>query len=271
MEKYATKFSSLLMTPDPHYIPGFTGYCPQLKYNMGKSYGGLTHQLLSSPEAKPSGRWVLTEGHDPPPESDSALTLKMILGYTGFIPKQQNYFASSYSETCRKALTEFYQERCAKLKRRSSDLPAVVSYPRQQFARPGLPFTPISDKVFSYKPSKPFAPLGQPYLMDDDDPNKCFMSGFTGHVPKSRFLVGKGYPVTTNQALIQFGAQQRSGCTSQRQDGSTTTIYPSDRGVIPSFTGHIPGYRFMYGQSFGQLSQNALEKSGIKRLLKDKS
>lgn len=72
--------------------------------------------------------------------------------------------------------------------------------------------------------------------------------GFTGHVPKSRFLIGKGYPVITNQALIKFGKQQRRHSTSQNHHGkknSTSsqlpTIYPSNSGVIPSFTGHIPG------------------------------
>ncbi|XP_038548116.1 protein FAM166B-like [Micropterus salmoides] len=106
----------------------------------------------------------------------------------------------------------------------------------------------------------------------------ALITGFTGHVPKSRFLIGKGYPITTNQALIQFGKQQQSDPTSQdipnRKDSTITTlptIYPSNRGVVPSFTGHIPGYQFMYGHTFGQLSQNALEKSGIKRILQAKS
>ncbi|KAM6975928.1 ciliary microtubule inner protein 2B [Tautogolabrus adspersus] len=274
MEKYSLKCSKVLLTREPHYIPGFACYCPQLKYNVGKSYGKFTSQLLSSPEVNHSTRLPLHQGHVPSAETDFAGTMKMLPGYTGFIPKSQNYFASSYSETCRRALTEFHQERRARIQRRSSDLPAVVNY---QFKRPSPPFTAISDKVLSYKPLKPFIPLGKPYLMGDDDPNKYFISGFTGHVPKSRFLIGKGYPITTNQALIQFGEQRRSDTTSrnstERKDSSVTatpTIYPSNSGVVPAFTGHIPGYKFMYGQTFGHLSQNAMEKSGIKRIPRDK-
>ncbi|XP_026153694.1 ciliary microtubule inner protein 2B isoform X2 [Mastacembelus armatus] len=286
MEEYAPTFSKLLLTPDPHYIPGYAGYCPQLKFNVGKSYGRLTAELLTSPDVKHSDHLVLHAGRTYSTESDPGLTLRgipdsnlkiMIPGYTGFVPKSQNYFACSYSETCRKALTEFYQERRAKLQQQSADLPVIVNHTNQQFERPKPPVTTISNKVI-YKPLKSFTPAGNPYFMEDDNPHKYFISGFTGHVPKSRFLIGKGYPITTNQALIQFQKQQQKDAMfhdiAGRRDSTTCpmpTIYPSNRGVVPSFTGHIPGYRFMYGHTFGQLSQNALEKSGIKRTLQETS
>ncbi|XP_076614800.1 ciliary microtubule inner protein 2B [Chaetodon auriga] len=270
MERYA------LLTPEPHYIPGYTGYCPQLKFSMGKSYGKLTAEQLTSPQVKHSSRLVLHTGRVPSTESDADLTLrgipdadlkKMTPGYTGCIPRSQNYFACTHTESCRKALSEFYRERYAKIQRRSMDLPAVVNYTNQQCERPKPPLTAISDAVITYKPLKSFPPTRKPYFMDDDDPHKYFISGFTGHVPKSRFIVGKGYPMTTNQALIQFGKQQRSDPESQDITGGKDSkitpipkIYPSSRGVVPSFTGHIPGYRFMYGRTFGQLSKNALEK-----------
>ncbi|XP_028458439.1 LOW QUALITY PROTEIN: ciliary microtubule inner protein 2B [Perca flavescens] len=282
MEKYAPKVSKVLMTPDPHYVPGYAGYCPQLKYTMGKSYGQLTAKLLTSPEVKHSNHLVLHTGHVPSTESDAGLTLrsipdsnlkKMIPGYTGFIPKSRTTFACSYAETSRKAPSEFYQDQ-----RQSTHLPDVVNYTNQQFERPRPPLTAISNKVITYRPLKSFTPTEKPYFMDDDNPHKYFISGFTGHVPKSRFLIGKGFPITTNQALIQFGKQQQTDPTSQVMPGRNEsiitpmpTIYPSNRGVVPSFTGHIPGYKFMYGQTFGQLSKNALEKSGIKRILQSKS
>ncbi|XP_068561892.1 ciliary microtubule inner protein 2B [Cebidichthys violaceus] len=282
MEKYAHTFSKVLLAPDPHYVPGYTGYRPQLKYNVGKSYGRLTAELLTSPDVQRSGRLVLHTGHLPSAESDAGLTLrsipecnlKRIPGYTGFIPKSQHYFACSYSDTCRKALSEFYQDRRGKIQQPSTDLPAVVNYNNQQFERPRSCLTAISNKEITNRPLKSFTPTGEPYLMDDENPHKYFISGFTGHVPTSRFLFGKGYPISTNQALIQFGKQRRTDPASQgipgRKDSAITpmpTIYPSNRGVVPSFTGHIPGYQFMYGQTFGQLSKNALEKSGIKRTI----
>lgn len=60
----------------------FTGYCPQLKYNMGKSYGQLTSEMLSRPQAECSTHPVF-RGRGPTVHSDAAVTLKMIHGYTG--------------------------------------------------------------------------------------------------------------------------------------------------------------------------------------------
>uniref|UniRef100_A0A673A8M4 Ciliary microtubule inner protein 2B n=1 Tax=Sphaeramia orbicularis TaxID=375764 RepID=A0A673A8M4_9TELE len=276
MEKYAPKFSKVLVTPDPHYIPGYGGYCPQLKYNMGKSYGKLTAELLRSPEVNHSPQLVLQTGHPHFAEPDTGRVLPdsnirtMVPGYTGFIPKKMNYFACSYSETCRKALSEFYQDHYDTIQRRSARLPVIFNHTNVQ---PTPPLTAIND-VVRYQPVVPFTPPEKPYSMDDNNPQKYFVSGFTGHVPKSRFLFGKGYPITTNQALIQFGSRLRNKPPSrdmvERRDNTTApfpAIYPQNRGVVPSFAGHIPGYKFMYGHTFGQLSQNALEKSGIRRTL----
>uniref|UniRef100_A0A3Q1GG47 Ciliary microtubule inner protein 2B n=1 Tax=Acanthochromis polyacanthus TaxID=80966 RepID=A0A3Q1GG47_9TELE len=286
MDRYGPKVGKALLTPKPHFIPGYAGYCPQLKFNIGKSYGKLMAELLSRPEV------VSSE------QTDTNLTLRgladsnlkrMIPGYTGFIPKSQNYFACTYSETCHKALTEFCLERQARLQQPSEELPAAVSSRIQQtdVNSPSLiqtccgftallPHTHVGVTPVNRLPVQTFAPPGRPFSMDDDNPHKHFISGFTGHVPKSRFLIGKGYPIITKQALIQSGKQQ-SYLTAKdlpdRKNRATTPlpcIYTSDRGVVPSFAGHIPGYKFTYGQTFGQLSKNALEKSGIKRKLLEK-
>uniref|UniRef100_A0A3Q0SNP3 Ciliary microtubule inner protein 2B n=1 Tax=Amphilophus citrinellus TaxID=61819 RepID=A0A3Q0SNP3_AMPCI len=271
MDKYAPKFSKVLLTPDPHYIPGYAGYCPQLKFNMGKGYGKLTAELLTSPEVKHSKQLVLHTGF-PATDSDTSVksipdsNLRMIPGYTGFIPKCKNYFSCSYSDTCLKALAEFDHEKQTRLQHQSTDLPVIASYWTQRTERQKLPLRSTSDTVITYKSTTPFNPVGKPLNMDDDNPQKYYMSGYTGHVPKSHFLIGKGYPITTNQALIQFGKQQH--LVSKDEPGSESSMTPPmpaicqpKRGVVPSFTGHIPGYRFMYGHSFGQLCQNALEKS----------
>ncbi|KAM9338422.1 ciliary microtubule inner protein 2B [Symphorus nematophorus] len=270
MDKYAPKFSKVLS--DPHYIPGYTGYCPQLKLNMGKSYDKLTAELQTTPEVKPSNRLVLQMGQLPSTESDAALTSrsipdsnlkKVIPGYTGFIPRHQSFFGCSYSETCRKALSEFHQEGHLRIQRRAKDLPAVVKCANQQFERPKLPMKAISDEVVIYKPLKSYTPPGRPYCMDDDNPHKYLISGFAGHVPKYRFLIGKGYPIMTNQALIHFGKQQRGDPTSPDiPGGKDSTVAPMPTiHPVPGFTGHIPGYRYIYGHTFGRVS----EKTGKER------
>lgn len=76
----------------------------------------------------------------------------------------------------------------------------------------------------------------------------CVFTGFTGYVPKARFLIGTGYPIITNKALIQFGKELKADQSSFRllEEDTTglpliSTIYPSKTGLLPSYTGHIPG------------------------------
>ncbi|XP_071386540.1 ciliary microtubule inner protein 2B [Centroberyx affinis] len=292
MEEFPPKFSKVLVTPDPHYIPGYAGYCPQLKYHLGKTYGQLTAQLLTSPEVIHAKRMVLHTGRFPSTESDTGprdviwrsshgkqrSLERMIPGYTGFIPKRQNYFARTYTETCHEALCEFDRDQSMRVHLQSTDLPVVSNYTNTQFKKLNTPLTAISKKLTSYKSLDSWKPLESPYFMDDESPHKYFISGFTGYVPKSRYLIGTSYPVTTNKALIQFGKQVQSDATPRGVPGETgstlppiPTIYPSNRGLMPSYTGHVPGYKFRYGHTFGQLTHNALEMSDIKRKLGGKS
>ncbi|ROI48936.1 Protein FAM166B [Anabarilius grahami] len=288
MEQFPPKFSKVLVTPDPQYIPGYAGYCPQLKYHVGQTYGQLTAKLLSSPEVSHSQRLVLHTGRLPSIEKDtepydeiwsswhgSSRNLEtMIPGYTGFVPLRQNYFCKTYAETCRDALSEFKQEQKKRLRIASADLSFAVSNSVPDFkpSRPNSPLIAISKDPAPYKAPDPWEPQGSPYLMEDSSPHKYFISGFTGYVPKARFLFGTGYPIITNKALIQFGKEMKSGHTSLnlQEELSTSlplipTIYPSKTGLLPSYTGHIPGYRFQYGHTFGQLTHNALSHTGTQR------
>ncbi|KAK6315896.1 hypothetical protein J4Q44_G00134200 [Coregonus suidteri] len=288
MEEFPPKFSKVLVTPDPQYIPGYAGYCPQLKYHLGKTYGQLTAKLLSSPEVSRSRRLVLHTGRFPSTETDTGPRDEnwrshhgecrnletMIPGYTGFVPKSQNYFSHTYAETCREALSEFDRDQQRRVRLASADIPLVSNTTNSEFKprRLSTPLTAISKDPAPYEALDPWKPKVSPYFMEDSSPHKYFISGFTGYVPKSRFLIGTGYPITTNKALVQFGKEMRSDPTSLRLPGYESgvlppipTVYPSHRGLLPSYTGHVPGYKFRYGQTFGQLTHNALGLSGTQR------
>ncbi|CAL8321396.1 unnamed protein product [Lota lota] len=331
--KFPPKFSKVLVTPDPQYIPGYAGYCPQLKYNMGQTYGQLTYKLLTSPDVRRSTRLVLSTGRPQTPDRPDRTTDRpdrttdrpdrttdrpertvygpdwstdrpdqtgdemlgttrlhrgeqrnldtMIPGYTGFIPKRQKYYAQTYSQTCRGALTEFTRDQNTRLLLQSSNLPVVnFRSPEIQKGRKlNTPLTAVCNELTPLKAPKAWKPLGSPYLMDDQSPHKYFISGFTGYVPKSRFLIGRGYPATTNEALIQFGREMRcefsSSADNMRGKSSTlppiATVYPASHGLLPFYTGHVPGYKFMYGDTFGKLTHNALGMSDVKRSIGVKS
>ncbi|KGL82151.1 Protein FAM166B, partial [Tinamus guttatus] len=260
----------------PHYIPGYTGYCPHYKFSMGKTYGQQTSQLLSSPEVPRPSQLVLlptrwscrgTEPPDLPGESEACgeagaqpLSSIVIPGYTGFIPRSQHFFAKTFSGDYKEARSDFAKQR---LRAAGTEKAWLKTQP--------LPQDPAQE------PSAPrawlhgFQPQRSPYSMEDDDPQKYFMSGFTGFVPRARFLIGKSYPITTNRALLEFSHMAlKKGGRSETKEGNTTLpplgkTYPVETGLLPSYAGYVPGYKFQFGHTYGHLTHNALGLSTLEK------
>ncbi|XP_068128020.1 ciliary microtubule inner protein 2B isoform X2 [Hyperolius riggenbachi] len=302
---FPPKISPVLMTPDPHYIPGYGGFCPQFKYNLGKTYGKLTADLLTSPDIRRSGQLVLQSCPFPPPRTDShieaptnitkrrrarlgdqKLSWSMIPGYTGFIPRSQKFFAKTYAETSRDALTDFQKEQYQQESQRQQQMVSGKLQSGQQ-----LPHTEQEKQLITAKYRTPLPPLNKeaapyvspaayqeevsPYYMEDENPHKYFISGYTGYVPRSRFLIGNGYPLTTNRAMVEFGhmtlkksarvgdqPQLREENKHQPDEGN---IYLESLGLLPRYTGYVPGYKFQYGHTYGHLTQNALGESTLQK------
>ncbi|KAJ8392783.1 hypothetical protein AAFF_G00072670 [Aldrovandia affinis] len=276
MAEFPPKFSSTLVTPDPQYLPGYAGYCPQFKFRLGETYGKLTAKLLSDPNVSRSGQFVLQNSYAPFGDTEAELGDEfmrnratnrrnphgMIPGYTGFIPKSRNYFSRTYGATCREALYEFARdEQNRKRSAASAHLPHIDNGTYRPYS---TPLTPINKEAVPYKSPKPWRPLDSPYSMEENHPYKSFISGYTGFIPKSRYLFGSSYPINSKMAMIQFDKEQKimRGTLQLKEAGDlppVTTLYPSDRGMLPCYTGHVPGYKFCYGQTFGVLTHNALE------------
>lgn len=76
--------------------------------------------------------------------------------------------------------------------------------------------------------------------------------GYTGFVPRSRDQLGLGYPIITHLALNEFTDDQRIKSATQASEGVQVErsvpammhgkpIYPVETGLVPHYTGHIPG------------------------------
>ncbi|XP_058301112.1 protein FAM166B isoform X5 [Hylobates moloch] len=111
----ASTFIPGLNPQNPHYIPGYTGHCPLLRFSMGQTYGQVTGQLLQGP---PVHRTLLPPIRRPrspevPRESlplrrgHERLSSSMIPGYTGFVPRAQFIFAKNCSKFWAEALSDF--------------------------------------------------------------------------------------------------------------------------------------------------------------------
>ncbi|XP_060055209.1 ciliary microtubule inner protein 2B isoform X1 [Erinaceus europaeus] len=256
----------------PHYIPGYSGHCPLLRFSMGQTYGQVTGRLLrgSPGRAWPPARRSLLPPIQPPraPEvprgslparrgHERLSMLSMVPGYTGFVPRAQFIFAKNCSQIWAEAVSDFAQ--------RSGGEGSQEAKGERDAERDQEPELEVEEEPALGQEAEQQA---SPYSMDDKDPQKFFMSGFTGYVPRARFLFGSSFPVLTSQALQEFGQMHAQG---QPQDPRhlppPPRNYPHNLGLLPHYGGYVPGYKFQFGRTYGHLTQDALGLSTVQKQL----
>lgn len=284
------------MTPDPYHTPGYGGFCPQFKYKIGETFGKTTSKLLNDESVASSGKLVLADIRassapavdcDPRAEllrsrthswGDQKLMEQMVPGYTGFIPRAEHYFGNRYAINCKGAISSFEHDH-RKHKMRGEELKqydALQSGKIDSTAVPNLPpiqsryMTPLQAIATDAKPyisPNMTKSAESPFYMDNNDDMKRFMSGYTGFVPRARPRLGMGYPIITHEALNEFTSDtsrlkdiQGQPITIHRPEVNirdSKLIYPVESGLVPHYTGHIPGQKFRYGNTFGHSTENA--------------
>ncbi|XP_053425432.1 protein FAM166B isoform X2 [Nycticebus coucang] len=180
----ASTFIPGLNSQNPHFIPGYTGHCPLLRFSMGQTYGQVTGQLLRDPPglAWPPAHRTLLPPIRPPrsPEvpkgslpvrcGHSSLSSSMIPGYTGFVPRAQFIFAKNCSQVWAEALNEFTQLDGGKgSKELLKEAKGEKDMEKNQEPKLGL-------ELEEKGPTLEEAEQASPYSMDDTDPQKFFMS-----------------------------------------------------------------------------------------------
>lgn len=251
-----------LSPQNPHYIPGYTGHCPLLRYSMGQTYGQVTGQLLRGPPGlawPPAHRKLLppiqsprspgiSRGRLPPRRGHERLSASIVPGYTGFIPQAQFMFAKNCNQVWAEAMNNFTQRHG---QQESHELSKEAGEGREAEKDQG----PEAEEP---ELKQEMAQMS-PYSMDDTDPQKFFMSGFTGYVPRARFLFGSSFPVLTNQALQEFGQKCSKGRVQKDPKPLSQLPRPNfqNLGLLPHYSGYVPGYKFQFGGTFGHLTHDA--------------
>ncbi|XP_025031919.1 protein FAM166B [Python bivittatus] len=231
---FAPKVSQVLMTPEPHYLPG-----------------------------TPPGLAFATSGAE---EWDKALGWDFCNG--GFIPRAQNHFAKTYGEICKQAWLDFvpHLEQGARGQGQAWE---AIGGPRLE-ARP-LPGSAAAAAAAAAAPPA-FQHPGSPLALERCSPQATFVSGFTGFVPRIQFLIGGSYPILAHQAMAESDQMLRkTGRDSSRRGEALPALaktYPLDRGLLPHYRGYVPGYKFQFGHTYGHLTRDALglttlEKQGL--------
>lgn len=181
---------------------------------------------------------------------------------TGFIPKGQNYFGCRYAESSRYAINSFEndQRRC------QSKMDELQTLSQQQeddsqrkdftTAQNTTPLMPIAEKAKPFLPAYSKKHSTSPFALPYGHRDKYFMSGYMGFVPRLEKYFAQGYPINTKRALVEFAkdgmrlqeSQEKPFTLEQPPAGDRTApvdqskIYPKSTGLIPHYTGHIPGY-----------------------------
>uniref|UniRef100_A0A336LKC9 CSON009746 protein n=1 Tax=Culicoides sonorensis TaxID=179676 RepID=A0A336LKC9_CULSO len=284
---------SFLQTPEPHYIPGYTGYCPRFTYRCGDTYGSLTHFLLLDPCARHAEKLVLSNRSNSDYEVerptlteldlikkrekriDSIYRHPMMPGYDGFVPKIRGKFGQRFSVSATEGISEFERNY---LKKRCEETRLKIKGAIQLQDAPGRSIGERSLETNEYKfPLEIVRPEAVGIFTEIPQnqlpiPPKSSYSKDLNKKPT--FIVNN---LKKNQKLLQKKSwfddynQRKSfewAPISAKGMGNSLSsvsdqcqIYYNDRGLIPGYGGHVPGIQEKYGNTFGQSSIDA--KSAI--------
>ncbi|CAK8678938.1 ciliary microtubule inner protein 2B-like [Clavelina lepadiformis] len=264
-----------MLCPDPYYPPGYCGYSPQFQFQFGETYGETTARLLKDPNVAKSGRLVLADiipkkCHDDCKTNknewlryrkqswgDRKLIGEMVPGYTGYIPKERGNFGMRYAQSCNEAIAGYTKDRTAYDNKRRSIIHKAPRVPLRAEPKPYVSLNQVDHSV-------------SPYFMNTGDPAKTFMSGYTGFIPRSRSRFGLVYPKLTQESLVDFTKAQQQlklremsplvmqqATLSRNQAKKPKGGQPIyvDNGLLPHYTGYLPGHKFRNGVTFGTSSR----------------
>jgi hypothetical protein len=160
-----------------------------------------------------------------------------ISGYTGYVPRLQNYFGEPYSESVRKAIDDF----------------SVPKPPRNPYLADAVKKSPKS-RQFKLVKTTP-------------------IPGFTGYIPGSRTCYSTTFGKTSEIAYDNFNHRDEKGRMPQ---ALTSTLPNKDLAKtlpIPGYRGHIPSFIYSAERSYGISSKDCIShfntmKEDEKRSLK---
>lgn len=283
---------SKLFPDEPHYIPGYRGYCPQMNFKMGDTYGKTTHGILTDGKIAKSKRRVLAQTSSNASREceqylaeseeaqisrnrraisygDKKLMHNMVPGYTGYIPKKEDHFGNRYAVGCHRAISNFENDRTAYSRNESDRLQVAAKPPQKALRTEPAPYVSVKQAQHSVSP----------YFMDSGDPGKTFMSGYTGFIPCARSHFANVYKDVTCTALTEFTEDRtrqkqlamrkidvgrlKKQCSGSGEGDQVSennavkkkvpahSIYRNREGLLPRYTGYLPGHKYRYGVTFG--------------------
>ncbi|KAI9204933.1 uncharacterized protein BJ171DRAFT_617961 [Polychytrium aggregatum] len=268
--------------------PGFAGFVPSLKYQFGLTYGNATRHILSTDPSLKQGsiqqdlqkrcqelrvtnrggrasvsQEIPSNGMSADDDTtlwksrghlyatgDDRFSFPPVPGYTGYIPRSEEYFGRPYVETTKASLRDF--KRMSKSK---NELPGRIQAIKDE-PKPSITMARQSKSKPSFAYSADCSPIDDisPYRLPQEHSQKTFISGYTGFVPRLQNHFGEPYSNSVRKAIDEFTAPSSSRDSSRSRDKGTVHTHP-----IPGFTGFIPGSKYGFATTFGRTTEIAYD------------
>ncbi|XP_054999668.1 protein FAM166B isoform X5 [Sorex araneus] len=263
----ASTFIPGLNPQHPHYLPGYSGHCPLLRFSMGQTYGQATakllqgapglawppaHRTLLPPIRPPSfpevliGRLPVRRGHE-------RLSSSLVPGYTGFIPQAQFIFAKNCSQAWAEALSEFNQRHRGQGGHgRLEEVKGEKDPEKDQEAKLEVEKDPEPGQKAEQVRRRLLGSWGLAWVLQGLRP-----------IP----WMTKILKSSSCQALQEFGQMRAHGSSKGAARPPLPRIYPQNLGLLPHYGGYVPGYKFQFGRTYGHFTQNALGLSTVQKQL----
>ncbi|XP_024868985.1 UPF0605 protein CG18335-like [Temnothorax curvispinosus] len=278
----------LLTTAEPHFIPGYSGYCPQYRFSCGETYAKATHKLLLDPTINHARTLVLAncaaEDYEAwrPSESDIRVVNTrfkrtdplfvhpMLPGYEGFVPGTNDGLGQRYAVRATEGLADFERQQLRSKAaldrlRRTIGVQCGQAEPRNleerlliktQFKLPLLTVRPEYVTATNNLPLDKKCEISENYT--------SLFKGYATHIPHGYKYSEISIVPSSDNVLYSF-ANCRKGTkyrimTDLYPDPpllvQSTEIYHKNVGMIPNYLGYIPGAVFRCGKTFGADSRD---------------
>ncbi|KAL1505685.1 hypothetical protein ABEB36_005191 [Hypothenemus hampei] len=271
----------LVSSPNPHFIPGYTGFCPQYKYRIGNTYGTTTHKVLLDPTVHHAEKLVLSDRYADDyktfrpalrdidivneRQGDTIYKHPMVPGYEGFVPREHAEYGQRYTVQATEALSDF--EKLQNQKKAAMNEIIKVGYlqdnkwdpktleekqlTQSDFKLPLIEVRPecgglLRNVPVTEPPLTPPTASVSPYFSDNIDPEKYLKSGFTGHVPFGFASFGKTNKAMTNSNLCDFTSNYRKRLSNEwapvELDRPDPPILIQPAEIYHKHIGQLPNY-----------------------------
>ncbi|XP_050457525.1 UPF0605 protein GA14893-like [Cataglyphis hispanica] len=254
--------TEVLITAEPHLIPGYTGYCPQYRFNQGETYAKATHKLLLDPAINHASTLILSsraidyEAWRPPKSdinivnarfkrTDPVFVHPMLPGYEGFIPGSNARIGQRYMVLATEGLAKFERQQL-RAKATLNQLRKTIDVQSGRAEPRNLEERLLSESQFKL-----------PMLVVRPE---CIPARYATLVPHTYEYFGK--PISLCDSLLYDFTNCRKGqimeyepvniaCPDPPVLIQSSEIYHKHVGMIPNYFGHIPGAMFRCGKTFG--------------------